>query len=115
MSDRLDAIEISVARLRQKLATLWEEAQAPSTAGSLKHIYDALAELLQAIEDEYDILGALRDELNEAPARLLASWRVTEREILATEARALKEDLDTLFQAARRAHVDLAGALIEMR
>lgn len=112
-ADKLQSVEIALARLRQ-------EFQKTHTCGeaslkTLQATYDALAKLLHRLDLQDAELAAIRDELVVAPGRLLASWRVTEREILATDATALKEDLDALFQAVRRAHVDLAGALIERR
>ena len=112
-AETLDAVERSLNRLRLEFEHLSDLAQRRSCPQTLQRGHASLARLLTALEQLDMELRLLRDELQDQPRCMLAGWRVTQRQILGTEALALQSDLDGLYQDVRRSHVDLAGALLE--
>ncbi len=112
---RLDTIEINLNCLRLEYEHLSDLVRQTSCATTLKTIHASLTRLLSTLEEQDSDLSAHLNDIAAQPARKLSAWRVTEREILQSEVAALRSDLDTLYQTVRRAHVDLAGVLLEMR
>lgn len=112
---RLDTIEINLNRLHLEYEHLSDLVRQTSCATTLKAIHASLVRLLSTLEEQDRDLSEIVNETAARPARKLAGWRVTEREILRSEISVLRSNLDTLYQTVRRAHVDLAGVLLEMR
>ncbi len=112
---RLDTIAINLNRLRLEYEHLSDLVRQTSCATTLRTIHASLARLLNTLEEQDSELSVILHDVAAQPTRKLAGWRVTEREILQSETSALRSDLDALYQAVRRAHVDLAGVLLEMR
>lgn len=112
---RLDRVEIDLARLRQRFETISASLRVTDGTLNAADAHEDLAAVLHALDEQAELLERIQADIVAVPEqRLLAGWRVTAGEIAATEAAALKRDLDCLFQAVRRTHVDLAGVLIEL-
>jgi len=114
-SEALETIEINLHRWRLEYEHLSDLVRQTSCTKTLEDGYAGLAELLKTLEAQDAELIELQGELVVRSTCKLAGWRITEREILGAEAAALKADLDALYQAARRAHVGVAAALLELR
>lgn len=114
-SEILETIEINLHRWRLECEHLCDLVHHSSDKATLEEGYAALARLLRALEAQHVELIAVQNALAARPTCKLAGWLITEREILSAEAAALKADLDALYQAVRRAHVEVAGALLELR
>ena len=114
-ADALRTAEINLHRFRLEFEFLADLVRHTSCQVALEKGHASLSRLLSALEEQDAELSAIRSELAAQPVRKLAGWRITEREILGSEALGLKSDLDALFQEVRRAHVDLTGALLELR
>ena len=117
LAERHAAIKSRVADLSHVLGHIGKRAgrsDADACIERMRNDHAALTELSRHVTCTRDNLTRLQVDLQARPGRLLAGWRVTEREILSANTTMIQADLDELSQAVKRLQVDLASRLIEL-
>ncbi len=80
---------------------------------TLRAEHQTLSALLASMTVEEARIKTIRESLRVRQDRFLASWRVTEREILATDSRDAHRDVQTLLRRIKRCQVDVSGRLMD--
>ena len=114
MSERIAFIRNRLTRL----ATAVNQIEARIVRGDLcatamRTEYDALSVLLDKTVNLESRILSIREVLSVRKNKFLSSWRVTEREILATDARQLHYDLRGVLGGIKRCQVDISGQLLD--
>ena len=119
-SDRLEAIrarlsdvETAHGQIALRVAEMRRSGR-DDCQTALRAEHAALGELLRVLQQERERLRCLRDDLVERPGRLLANWRVTEKEIVSADATVVDDRLRMVNQSVKRLQVDLAAQLIDL-
>lgn len=111
LSQQVETVRANIATLKEHLDDL---AQAPlQEPAELQTMHTALTVLMDRARREADRLQRILVDIQLDKGRVLAVWRVTEREINATEAAQLRETLRCVLAEIRRFQVDLSGRLLE--
>lgn len=81
---------------------------------TLRAEHQILSALLASVDVEEARVKTIRESLSVRQDRFLASWRVTEREILATDSRDAHRDVQILLRRIKRCQVDVSGRLLDV-
>ena len=111
--DRLKEVQTSFDTVRHR-SDMADPTDRNAFLDTLRREHAALTELQQHLSGIDRRLTHLRAELDGGRRAFLAAWRVTDRQILSTEARALSIALQDLMHAVKCHQVDLTGKMIDL-
>ena len=121
MSQRLDRLRTRIEEIELAFQGVIRRCKTADASDPTNHLmqiraeHAALTELQQLLAQLDSRLDHFLSELDDSAPTFLAVWRVTEKQILATDARALKEgSLSALMQRLKRHQVELAGQIIDL-
>jgi hypothetical protein len=119
--ERLWAIQEAVSHIEESIAAVARRVEAKrgnidaDAVTELRAGHTALSRLQDRLAVQARLVATLCAELQRPHASLLATWRVTEREILASDAVALGAHIRDVSGQMKCVQVDIAAQLIELR